>query len=104
MSLTPDKNEPILIELVEVPGEEEVSLSSVNVAEKSVEALDNAMQTIKYIAQHAVAMVDELEVPNRPTQVEMEFGVKLDVEANAWIAKARGEGNILIRLTWGNSG
>lgn len=104
MSSTPDKNEPILVELAEIPGEEEVSLSSVNVAEKSVEALDNAMRTIKYMAQHAVATVNELEVPSRPTQVEMEFGVKLDVEANAWVAKTRGEGNIIVRLTWGISG
>ena len=104
MSTTPDNNEPILVELAEVPGEEEVSLSSVNIAEKSVEALNNAMGTIRYMAQHAVATVAALDVPSRPTQVEIEFGVKLDVEANAWVAKARGEGNILVRLTWGNSG
>lgn len=102
MSTTPDKNEPILVELAEIPGEEEVSLSSVDVAEKSVEALNSAMGTIKYMAQHAVATIDTLEVPSHPTQVEIEFGIKLDVEANAWVAKSRGEGNIVVRLSWGN--
>ena len=88
----------ILVELTEMPGEQEVSLSSSEMAAKSAEAFNNAMETLTYTAQRTVAAVSELY--NRPSQIELEFGIKLDTEANAWIAKVHGEGNIQVRLTW----
>jgi hypothetical protein len=37
----------------------------------------------------------------RPDGVEIEFGVRLNAEAGAVIAKAAVEGHLMVRLTWG---
>jgi hypothetical protein len=38
-----------------------------------------------------------------PDVVEIEFGVRLTVEAGAVIARTAGEGNLTLRLKWNNS-
>lgn len=44
------------------------------------------MSTIYNMAERMNVMIDELA--GRPDEVEMEFGLKLDTEANAYLAKA----------------
>jgi hypothetical protein len=95
---TGSKDKVILVELTEMPGTQEVSLSSHDMVERSAEAFDNAMETLKQTAQRTVSAIDELRV--RPSQVELKFGIKIDAEANAWITKVHGEGNIQVSLTW----
>lgn len=36
----------------------------------------------------------------KPTKTEVEFGIKLSVEAGAILAKAGGEANFTVKLTW----
>ncbi|MCP4426896.1 MAG: hypothetical protein GY803_20600 [Chloroflexi bacterium] len=72
-----------------------------NVAEwlgKSNEALDKAMATIVGMAHRAAQLRDR--IPDEFTQAEIEFGVKLDYEAGALLAKAGAEGSISVKLTW----
>ena len=66
--------------------------------EKSKESLDRAMTTITGMAYRAAELRDR--IPDDFTQAEIEFGVKLDYEAGALLAKAGAEGNISVKLTW----
>jgi Trypsin-co-occurring domain 1 len=87
---------PILVEFEPSPGAYEVSLSSEDLAKKSAEALDRAMHTIRQMAQHVIATIDTL--PRRPVQVEVDFGIVLNSEANALIAKVGVGATINVKL------
>lgn len=76
----------------------QVSLSPVDLAEKSAVALDTAMETIKVMAHRVFDAVDALA--NRPAQVEVEFGIKLEAEAGALVARTAAEASINVTLTW----
>ena len=96
---TPKQDEPILFEFSIQPGEEEVSLPSVeDLTQKSAEALNQAMGTIKTMAKRTLETIDTLA--NKPTEVEVEFGIKVNAEAGAIISKVGGEGNIKVKLKW----
>ena len=94
-----NEHEPILFEFSILPGGEEVSRPSVDdLSQRSAEALNQAMGTIKTMARRTLETIDTLA--NKPTEVEVEFGIKLTVEAGAVISKAGGEGNITVKLKW----
>jgi hypothetical protein len=56
------------------------------------------MGTIKTMAQRVSALHDEM--PHEFTQIEIDFGVKLDAEAGALLAKVGGEASLNVTLTW----
>lgn len=94
-----DDNEPILVEMMPQAGMRQVSLSPAEVAQKSKEAVNSAMNTIHQMAQRVVETVDTLA--NRPSEVEVEFSLKLNAEVGkAIIAKATTEGSMKVKLTW----
>ncbi len=98
---TIDEGERILVEFAPRPGVRQVStfdLTMEQLEELSNKALDSAMGTISQMAQRARALRDK--IPDEFTQVEIEFGIKLDVEAGALLAKAGGEAAISVTLTW----
>jgi hypothetical protein len=97
-TLTIDEETPILVEFAPGPGLKQVSLSPADLVEKSAQALERAMSVIRQMARRVSALHDEL--PQEFTQVELEFGVKLDAEAGALLAKASGEASINVTLTW----
>jgi hypothetical protein len=96
-----DEDTPILVEFAPRPGVQQVALSPADWAEKSAQALDRAMGTIRQMAQRVSALRDAL--PDEFTQVELEFGVKLDAEAGALLSKVGGEASINVTLTWERS-
>ncbi len=96
-----DESERILVEFAPRPGVRQVStfdLTMEQLEELSNKALDSAMGTISQMAQRARALRDK--IPDEFTQVEIEFGIKLDAEAGALLAKAGGEAAISVTLTW----
>ncbi|MBL1173999.1 CU044_2847 family protein [Pantanalinema sp. GBBB05] len=102
-----DNNEPILVELSlspgRQPGMEEVGIqlpSAAALAERSTQALDSAMGTIRGMAHRVVKTMQSLPVAERPAQVEVQFGIKMTVEGNAAIAKAGAESTITVKLIW----
>ena len=97
-TFTIDENAPILVEFTPGPGLKQVSLAPADLAGKSTEALDSTMNTIHHMAGRVFATVDALA--NRPTQVDVEFGIKFDAQAGALIAKAGMEASINVKLTW----
>lgn len=98
---TIDVGESILVEFAPRAGVQQVSIFDMpleQLEELSSQALDSAMETITQMAQRARALRDK--IPDEFTQVEVEFGIKLDAEAGAFLAKAGGEAALSVTLTW----
>jgi hypothetical protein len=69
-----------------------------DLAEKSQHAIDSAMDTIKAMADRVQAVMHHVTEP--PTQVEVTFGLTLEAEAGALIAKAKTGATIEVSMTW----
>jgi len=67
-------------------------------AVKSAQALDQAMGTIRGLANRTRETLDKLTQP--PSEVEVAFAIKVDAEAGALIAKSNQEGNLRVKLVW----
>ena len=96
---------PILIELTPRSGVQQVSLARISpeeLAQRSAQALDSAMDAVRRMADRMSVMIDGLA--GNPDEVKLEFGLKLDVEGQALVAKAGAEGAIAVSLTWKRSG
>jgi|SRR5579862_1976488 len=93
---------PILVELVSRSGQAtQVALDPVQLAERSAEALNSAMSTVRSMAARAVEAVSQLHT--KPSSMELEFGLKLTAEGNAIISKAAVEGSVKVKLTWNSN-
>ena len=99
-----DQNEPVLVEFTPRQGVEQVALIDwlkrprEECEKKSAEALDSAMKTIRGMAQRVSALKEA--IPAEFSQAEVQFGIKLDFEAGAFLAKAGLESSINVKLTW----
>ena len=96
-----DDETPILVDFTPVPGMREArpgTLGVEDLAEKSAQAVDKAMGTIKALAHKIVATINKISDP--PEKVEVTFGLKLDAEAGALIAKAGTEASFSVKLAW----
>ncbi|MGK7928952.1 MAG: CU044_2847 family protein [Spirulina sp.] len=76
----------------------QVSIRPEDLAAKSAEVLERAMDTIEGMAERTIQTIDRLT--NKPSEVEVEFGIKLDAEAGALIAKTGGEASLTVKLVW----
>ena len=95
--------EVILVELTPVAGVRSVNLSTTDMLEKSKEAMDHAMRSISGMAKKTVKAVKEIPVSERPTTISVAFGLKLNAEGNAVVAKAGMEATLNVTMTWQNS-
>lgn len=102
MTTTPIKedDEVILVELTPVAGVRSVSLSPADMLEKSKEAMDDAMKSISSMARKTVKAVKEVPISERPTTISVSFGLKLNAEGNAVVAKAGMEATLNVTMTW----
>jgi hypothetical protein len=62
------------------------------------QSLDGAMEHIRAMA--IVTLTKLHDLPRRPDDIEVEFGVRLNAEAGAVIAKTQAEGHLKIKLAW----
>ncbi len=70
------------------------------VQEKSQKAINLAMGTIQAMAYRVSKTIDTLEDKVRPDEAEVGFGINLDVEAGAMLAKASTGAQITVKLKW----
>jgi Trypsin-co-occurring domain 1 len=97
----PVTGEPTAVLLVEFDG---VGFSEVakktpdELARESAAAVARAMGTIREMGERVAATVDSMSL--RPTTVEVTFGIRLDAEAGAIIAKVSGGASLEVRLAW----
>ena len=93
-----DERPQILVELKPKPGVQQVARTPADLAERSAEALANATSTILAMADWVNTTIDDLA--GDPNTVQVEFGITLNVEGQALIAKAGAEAAISVSLTW----
>lgn len=94
----PDENAQLLIEVTPEPGVQEVALSAEQLAAKADEVMQKVMNAIHGVSQRCSAMFDNL--PDQFNQVELSFGVKINSEMGAIIAKAGVESTFNVKLVW----
>ncbi len=69
--------------------------------EESERAVDGAMSTMETMARKVTDKMDSLK-DAKPDEVELAFGLKLDVEAGALIAKVGAEATLEVTMVWKN--
>jgi hypothetical protein len=95
-----DDDEVILVEFAPAPGVRSVSLTPKDIAEKSREAIDDALKTMRKMAKKTVKAIREIPVTERPNSIAVSFGLKLSAEGGAVVAKAGVEAAINVTMTW----
>lgn len=93
---------PVLVELkpADERGEQEVALNVHELFERSTEALNNAMTAIYGMSRRVISTVREIPIVERPNEVEVEFGLLLKTDANAFVVNAGMEAQIVVKLKW----
>src|SRR5688500_11790856 len=99
-----DDDQVILVEFAPVPGVRSVSLSPKDAIEKSQEAIEWALKSIRGMAKKTAKAIKEIPITERPGTIAVEFGLKLTAEGGAVLAKAGVEAGINVTMTWTNTG
>jgi len=68
--------------------------------EQSEKALNIAMGTLRSMAYRVSKTMREMDDQMRPQEAEVEFGVNLDAEAGAWLAKTSAGAQLTVKLKW----
>ena len=101
-TFTIDENAPILVEFAPAPGgavmRTALPTSPADIAAQSEKAIASAMSTIHAVAQRVTATINSIS--ERPSTVEVDFGLKLTANAGALVASASTEASFIVKLTW----
>ncbi len=79
-------------------GFREVAKSPADLARESATAIAKAMETIREVGERATETITGMVRP--PAEAELKFGIRLDAEAGALIAKASAGATLEVTLTW----
>jgi hypothetical protein len=79
-------------------GFREVAKSPADLARESATAIAKAMETIREVGELATKTIAGMVRP--PAEAELKFGIRLDAEAGALIAKASAGATLEVTLTW----
>jgi Trypsin-co-occurring domain 1 len=88
--------------LVEVDEPETMGLKRIsagNVGDKITDAAETFEEAVAPVLDHAKQILEALQ-KLAPSEAEIEFGIKLSAEAGAILAKAGGEANFGVTLSW----
>lgn len=66
----------------------------------SNQAIDNALNAIRLVAEKAKAALEAIPVLQRPDEAELEFGIKIGTEGGLIVAKGTAEFHITAKLIW----
>lgn len=96
-----NKDTSILVEFTPHPTQDATQpLTPEEHRQQSATAINNAMNTIRNMAQLVVETMDTL--PQKPAQVDIEFGLNLTPDGNATLVKLDNNPTLNITLTWDN--
>lgn len=95
-----EDDEVILVEFAPAAGVRSVSLSPKDAIEKSQEAVDHALKTMRRMAKKTMKAINAIPVSEKPNTISVSFGLKLTAEGGAIIAKAGVEAGINVTMTW----
>ena len=99
-----DDDDVILVEFEDESGLHSVSNDPEELLNKSKMAIERSMKTVKSMAKKAVKTIREIPVSERPSTVQFQFGIKMNGEAGAVVAKVGAEAAITITMTWDHKG
>ncbi len=94
-------DQQILVEWSSSGGREQISAA--NAIGDGAKALESAMGTIIEVARHVHATAQHLAGDPQQRElsgVEVQFGLKLDTQMGAFIARAGMEASIVVTLKW----
>ena len=94
-----DENNSVLAELTNT-GYKEEFVSSDSLIKKASIAFEKSLYPIKAVSQSIIRQFDSIE---KPQEIEIEFGLKLQAETSAIVATVGGECNINVKLKWINN-
>ena len=83
-------------------GESQVRKTIALVGEQAKVSLSSAMDNVRASAIVVLSKMKEIKLSERPSRIELEFGIKLDAAAGAIIAQAGTEVNYTVKLIWEN--
>lgn len=66
---------------------------------KATGSMQKALEPVMGFAKEFITRIGNLSV-EKPTGVELEFGIKLSGEVDFWVISGQGEGTINLKLTW----
>lgn len=92
----------VLVDFAPRAGLKEVSLSPRDLAVRSSAALDCAVASIRQVSERVTSATRDLV--QRPDEVEVEFGLKLDAATGALIARTGAEAHLRVTLRWSGQG
>jgi hypothetical protein len=69
-----------------------------DVVVKARASLEDALDQVRAFANATLVKLQDLA--RQPEQVEVEFGIRLNAEAGAVIARTQAEGHLQVTLTW----
>ena len=92
-------DEVIKIEIDTTPEQGEVEAARPReIAEHAQDAFEQAIHTARASAEKFIQMAKSLS--QKPSKVEIEFGLKLDAEVGAMVAKASTNAHYKVTLSW----
>jgi hypothetical protein len=94
----------ILVEFEDEYGIRSVSSDPAEFVEKSKKAIERSMKTVQRMAKKAVRTIQSIPISERPSKFEFQFGIKMNGEAGAVVAKAGAEASITVTMTWEHKG
>ncbi|QEV65227.1 hypothetical protein CP982_40210 [Streptomyces spectabilis] len=89
----------MLVDFAAGRGLRQVASGPADLVRRSEAAVDSAMGTIHSMARRVDETIGALA--HRPDEVEVEFGITLDAESGALIAKVSAGASLTVRLAWG---
>jgi len=69
-----------------------------DVVAKAGASLENTLDQVLAVAN--VALVKLRKLTEQPEQIEVEFGIRLNAEAGAVIARTQAEGHLQVKMIW----
>lgn len=93
-----DSSIHLLVDFAPRAGLKNVTSRPEVLAARSAAAVDAAMASIHDMADRVTATVGGMV--RKPDEVKVEFGIKLDAEAGALIAKSKVEAHMVVTLRW----
>ncbi len=86
------------VEVPEEPGVAPAARGGPGTPEKAQQTFEAALDKIRPAAQALIQKLRALHDP--PDQIQVEFGLKLNAQAGAFVAAASTEANYKVTLTW----
>lgn len=78
-------------------GPQEIGVDEV--IKKAAGAFEHSLESVS-LAARKVYDVLVRKMPERPDEVEIEFGVKFSAKLDAWVVGSEGEGSFSVKITW----